>query len=232
MIVYSTCHDCGDLLQVTEFRQTAHPGCRPRRTKAERLADEWLAAVESGDSATERALQAQIDTLDAAAPRLREAALAYASWGWPVFPLLPGQKRPATRRGFKDATTDPDLIGTWWTQRPNYNIGLPTGVAFDVIDIDTPVGVGAYAELIAESSAGLGPIGDVHGIVVTANSGLHLYISPTGEGNRAGIVPGIDYRGVGGYVVAPPSTLGERAQGWSWISEPSPAITAGMAAAQ
>ena len=34
-------------------------------------------------------------------------ALAYARRGWPVFPCLPGQKVPATRHGFRDATTDP-----------------------------------------------------------------------------------------------------------------------------
>jgi hypothetical protein len=34
-------------------------------------------------------------------------ALAYARHGWPVFPCAPGAKIPATRHGFRDATTDP-----------------------------------------------------------------------------------------------------------------------------
>ena len=42
-------------------------------------------------------------------PALRQA-LAYARRGWPVFPCQPGQKIPATRHGYKDATTDPEQI--------------------------------------------------------------------------------------------------------------------------
>src|SRR5258708_5584255 len=45
-------------------------------------------------------------------------ALAYASHGWPVFPCLPGAKEPATRHGFRDATTDPDQIMSWWKRHP------------------------------------------------------------------------------------------------------------------
>jgi hypothetical protein len=38
------------------------------------------------------------------------AALRYAQAAWPVFPCVPGEKVPATRHGFLDATTDPDKI--------------------------------------------------------------------------------------------------------------------------
>ena len=44
-------------------------------------------------------------------------ALAYARRGWPVFPCLPGQKIPATRHGFRDATTDEQQITAWFTRR-------------------------------------------------------------------------------------------------------------------
>jgi len=40
-------------------------------------------------------------------------ALGYARHGWPVFPCMPGSKEPATRHGFKDASTDPDRITAW-----------------------------------------------------------------------------------------------------------------------
>ena len=41
-------------------------------------------------------------------------ALAYARRGWPVFPCLPGQKIPATRHGYRDATTDEQQITDWF----------------------------------------------------------------------------------------------------------------------
>lgn len=225
MFVYSTCRDCGGLLHITGS-DTVHPLCTPRRTKTERLAQEWQAAAERGDDALAADLEHQLDLIDQQPPRLRDAALAYARYGWPVFPLKALSKAPATRNGFKNATTDPTRIATWWDAHPDHNIGLATGHAFDVIDIDVPKpkqpvpGAIAFAALLADDA-----IPDTHGQVATASGGLHLYIPATGEGNRAGIELGIDYRGLGGYVVAPPSTLGPRARAWSWITKPSPQLT-------
>lgn len=219
MFVYSTCRNCGGLLHITN-NDTIHPGCTPKPTKVERLAQEWLAAVEADDEKRELDLFHQIEELDTKPPRLRDAALRYAQWNWPVFPLKPHAKTPATRNGFKDATTDPQRIRAWWEQHPDSNIGLPTGHAFDVIDVDVPEGAHPYASLVAEDL-----IPDAHGQVATASGGLHLYVPPSGDGNRAGIEPGIDYRGAGGYVVAPPSTLGVRGRSWSWTVAPSPRLT-------
>lgn len=219
MIVYTTCRDCGGLLRTTDS-DTVHPLCTPKPTKVERLATAWLAAVEADDEKQEVELFPQIEALDTRPPRLLDAALRYASWQWPVFPLKPKAKQPATRNGFKDATTDPDRIRKWWNTHPDSNIGLPTGLAFDVIDIDVPEGATALNRLIVDDV-----IPEVHGQVATSSGGLHLYILPTSGGNRAGLLPGIDYRGRGGYVVAPPSTLGSVGRAWSWISAPSPVIT-------
>jgi hypothetical protein len=223
MFTYTTCRDCGGLLHTTN-QDTVHPLCTPKPTKVERLALEWRALAEANETDTPAMLdlEAQMEELDTRPPRLLDAALRYAQWGWPVFPLKPCTKQPATRNGFKDATTDPDRIRAWWERHPDSNIGLPTGLAFDVIDIDVPEGPASYSQ-----NGDLVP--DTHGQVATSSGGLHLYIEPTGDGNRAGIMPGVDYRGVGGYVVAPPSTLGERGRTWSWIHSPSPAITHAIA---
>lgn len=237
MFVYSTCRYCGGLLHVTN-NDTTHPGCTPKPTTVERLAQQWLKAVEAGDITRETELHTQIEELDTRPPRLLDAAIRYASWGWPVFPLrgvstrcdgdekcrrlgiCQCPKKPATRHGLNDATTDPDRIRAWWISHPDSNVGLSTGHAFDVIDIDVPDGATSYTHMIDSNL-----LPDVHGQVATSRGGLHLYTPPTGDGNRASIYPGIDYRGIGGYIVAPPSTLGVRGRAWSWTVPPSPTLT-------
>ena len=140
------------------------------------------------------------------------AALDYAARGWPVFPVhyvrdgacSCGQecgspaKHPMTMNGLKNATTDADKIRRWWEKRPDSNIGLVTGVAFDVFDIDDAGG------LTAEQLRAIGAM-DGPG-VITGGAGMHCYVLPTGLGNRAKFLPGCDWRGAGGYVLAPPST--------------------------
>ena len=54
-------------------------------------------------------------------------ALAYARRGWPVFPCLPGQKIPATRHGFRDATTDEQQITDWFGRGASRNLAIATG---------------------------------------------------------------------------------------------------------
>ena len=170
-------------------------------------------AVQRGDDAAADELAKAINQVPTVA--LGSAALWYASVGWPVLPLVPGQKRPLTSHGLKDATTDPNKIREWWTNTPEANIGIRTGVMFDAIDVDGPTGIQSLAEL------GDDVIPPVHGKVNTPR-GIHLLVEKTGDGNRAGVRPGIDYRGRDGFVVAPPSRVDFRS--YSWIAKPSPVI--------
>lgn len=162
---------------------------------------------EISDSTCPQCVAMVMDSQDAA---LRErltrplaltlAAEWYAAHGIAVFPLRVGDKRPATRHGFLDATTDAEQVAAWWAENPAANIGLPTGLRFDVIDVDPPDGWASLAEL-----RGLDFVPATIGYAVTPRGGAHLYVAPTGAGNTTAIRPGIDYRGAGGYVVAPPS---------------------------
>lgn len=217
MRIMSTCRDCDGLLHVTDG-YTFHPLCTPKPTKVEQLAASWLNKILEGDEFSADSLEYDIEHLDNQPPHMLDAALRYASWGWPVFPLKPCSKQPATRHGFKDATTDPHRIRQWWTKHPQSNIGLPTGHMFDVIDIDVPEGVPTLTQLAGEDLS-------VHGQVCSASGGTHLYITPTGRGNHTRWMPGTDYRGKGGYVVGAPSWLGRRGTSWSWLHQPSPIIT-------
>lgn len=131
-------------------------------------------------------------------------ALGLAQAGFPVFPLGVRSKHPLISaddggKGLHDATTDEAQIRQWWGSDPRANIGIRTGVNVDVIDIDGPQGLDSLM-------AARGHDGEpLTGPMVRTGHGWHVFVSPTGSGNRAGMFPSVDYRGVGGYVVAPPS---------------------------
>jgi len=137
-------------------------------------------------------------------------ALMYADRGWPVFPCLPGQKIPATRHGYLDATTDQQLITEWFARQPGWNLAIATGAPGpDVLDVDQhgPAGNGypAFARLRA---AGL--VTGAGTYVRTPSGGLHAYFN--GSGQRNGHLPArhLDFRSAGGYVLAPPSQISGR----------------------
>jgi len=137
-------------------------------------------------------------------------ALAFAAQGWPVFPCLPGQKIPATTHGFHDATTDTRQITAWFTRHPGWNLAIATGAPGpDVLDVDehgdAGNGYGAFHRL---ARAGL--TGGASAYVATPSGGLHAYF--TGTSQRNGHLPAhhLDFRSTGGYVLAPPSTIGGR----------------------
>jgi hypothetical protein len=130
--------------------------------------------------------------------RIHEWALRYATNGWPVLPLVPRAKRPLTRNGLLDASIDNNVINDWWNKWPNANVGLRTGVVFDVLDIDGDVG---RASLEAKAGAGT-----VHpGPASRTGKGEHWLYMPTGTACKAGLLSKLDWRGINGYIVAPPS---------------------------
>jgi hypothetical protein len=134
-------------------------------------------------------------------------ALAYARRGWPVFPCLPGQKIPATKHGFRDATTNPDQITEWFTRRPDHNLAIATGAPGpDVLDIDVHgPNENGYAALGRLHCAGL--LEDAYGYVRTPSGGLHIYFTGTAQRNGHLAAHHVDFRSAGGYVLAPPSQV-------------------------
>lgn len=132
-------------------------------------------------------------------------ALWYAEQGVRTFPCKPLEKVPATKHGVLDATTDTDVIREWWSRTPEANVALATGDTFDVLDIDDWTNVAAEIEDIIEEG---------FGFVATPRGGSHVYLPASGDGNAANLVPGIDFRGRGGYVLAPPSVLHNGTYRW------------------
>lgn len=156
-------------------------------------------------------------------------ALKYADNGWNVFPLhgiVNGQctcgmkcaspgKHPLTKNGLKDATTDSELITRWFTRFPQANVAIATGPESDlwVVDVDNKQSIEIGNRVVPQGSYSIQELEQEHDaipdgrMVETGGGGLHYYFrwSDGCGGNRAGIRPGLDVRGDGGYVVAPPS---------------------------
>ncbi|MFF8263261.1 bifunctional DNA primase/polymerase [Streptomyces virginiae] len=164
------------------------------------------------------------------ASALLTAALDAAALGWSVFPLRPGQKRPALHgadhcpglgdcagghRKWEDrATSDPDRIRRAWDRLP-FNVGIATGPSgLVVVDLDMPKGQGssdapcgaATFEALCERAGQAVPSTLT---VRTPSGGSHLYFTAAAGvrlGNSAGRLGAlIDTRAWGGYVVAPGS---------------------------
>jgi hypothetical protein len=134
-------------------------------------------------------------------------ALAYAARSWPVFPCHVGKKTPATAHGYRDATTDPEQITTWFTRNPHWNLAIATGTPGpDVLDVDDhgPAGNG-YAAFATLSRAGL--LDSAAAYVRTPSGGLHAYFRGSDQHN--GHLPAyhLDFRSRGGYVLALPSLV-------------------------
>lgn len=137
------------------------------------------------------------------------AAGELARAGVPVFPCAPAGKRPIPERGFHEASIDPSRVEAWWRARPAANIGIPTGAVSGLVVIDVDVhGVNGYAAYARSARAGLIP--EPLAVVRTPTGGQHAYFpADPNQAQRswqAGKV-GIDCRGDGGYIIAPPSLL-------------------------
>lgn len=143
-------------------------------------------------------------------PTVAAAALRYANLGIPVFPCVPGGKQPLTPNGFHDATSSARVVYSWWQNHPEANIGLPTGARTGVVVVDVDVhgdgnGFAAFERARAEGLA------DGWGwLVRTPSGGIHAYYPTAHEQEQRSWqapAPHIDFRGDGGYVIAPPSRI-------------------------
>ncbi len=131
------------------------------------------------------------------------AARTYAAANIPVFPCLRGSKKPACSNGFRDATTDLAIIDAWWSQ-DDYNVALcPHDAGWAVIDIER-TGEAAWQTYCGENTIEVCTYA-----VQTPNGGRHLYFEGELPSTVRKLVPKepIDTRGVGGYVLVPPSIV-------------------------
>lgn len=148
-----------------------------------------------------------------------EAALCAAESGWPTFRLGYKQKIPLPgSKGFLDATTDKDTLTAWFKNR-NLNVGLATGGKERIVVLDVDNSHGGRESLHVLVRA-FGELPETP--TVQTGNGFHVYLRmpatvdiPPSAGK---VGTGLDIRGVGGYVVYPPS-IHPNGTVYEWTSE-------------
>lgn len=135
-----------------------------------------------------------------------DAALAYRARGWSAIPATRRGKRAAVPwRAYQEHLPEESDLRDWFAEWPDANVAIVTGAVSGlvVLDIDPEHG---GAESLAELTARHGALQDTVE-ARTGSGGRHLYFGHPGGAvpNRTGLAPGIDLRGDGGMVIAPPS---------------------------
>ncbi len=151
---------------------------------------------------------------------LKAAACKYALNGVAVLPLVPQGKVPKIRGGVHSASFDMSDTVDRWTASPDANIGIATGkCSRGIIVIDIDVKNGTDGEKSLESWQEQNGRLPENLTAKTPSGGRHLYyrVKECEYGNRVGLLPGVDIRANGGYVVAPPSVLPNGS--YEWLSK-------------
>ena len=167
---------------------------------------------------------------------LLDTALTYAARGWHVFPChTPAAsgcscrrhcgrigKHPRTKNGLKDAATDEVTIRRWWTTWPAANIAIATGAlsGLAVLDEDTYKG---GDESLRELEHSYSPLPETV-LSLTGGGGVQYVFAHPGTHVKNGVETlgvGLDIRGDGGYIIAPPSLHASgKPYAWEVLHEP------------
>ena len=141
-----------------------------------------------------------------------QAALAYAEkFNLSVIPVRPDKKPFIKWEQYQTKKATSEEIREWWSKWPKAMIGIVTGDISGVfgIDCDNEDAYQKIQELLPDSFITC---------IARTPRGYHLYlVYPKGQtiGNATGLMPGVDIRGEGGYIIAPPSVNGDgKAYAW------------------
>ena len=148
-----------------------------------------------------------------------QEALEYLDRGWRPIPIHYRGKQPLlTWKDYQDRAPTREEVESWFTRWPNAGVALLTGSGSNLvaIDIDGPEGETALKQLI----------GDVETLTNVTAKGRHVLFSHPGShiDNAVKLLPGIDVRGDGGYIIVSPS-IHETGHHYHWADaglEPAP----------
>lgn len=150
-------------------------------------------------------------------PQMERFERAYMRFGWAIFPVKSGDKTPATTHGCHDATIDSEVFQKLC--KGPHNDGLATGLVSGVWVLDVDVRHGGDKSLHQL----INQYGSLPFTVQsrTQSGGQHIFFKwdPSHPlSNRANVMPGLDVRADGGYVVVPPSVGSQGV--YEWIVPP------------
>lgn len=136
-----------------------------------------------------------------------EAALRYARRGWSAVPCGRDKRPLVSWLRWQSERADEAQVRDWWTRWPEANVGIVTGAVSGIVVLDLDRGHAEGVDglqSVQRAGAHLPPTPCVN----TPSGGLHVYFRHPGRPvpNATALLPGVDLRGDGGYVVAPPST--------------------------
>lgn len=164
-------------------------------------------------------------------PTVLDAALEYAARGWQVFPAPPGHKK-GYKKGEEHGgrrwghTVDREEITADWARWPAANVGIPCGPESGLFVIEADTLEGHNVDGIANLSTLIAKHGDLPKTVeaLSPSGSRHLYFAwPAGlhiSNSEGRIAPGVDVRGEGGMVIAPPSVKPGRPEPYRWVNPP------------
>jgi len=132
---------------------------------------------------------------------IKDAALDYQSKNFSIIPVQKNKKPYIKWEEYQNRKSTKDEVNEWWTKWPDAMIGIITGNLNNifVIDVDSKQGAENLSNYIPESL--------VTPTSKTPRGGQHLYFLYPEEKITigAGVIPGTDFRGDGGFIIAPPS---------------------------
>jgi len=156
---------------------------------------------------------------------VREAIDDYIQRGWSIIPIRAGDKRPLVRwEEFQYRRPEVEEVQAWFSRWPEAGIGIVTGAVSGlvVLDVDSRHGGDASVARLEQEHERLPATVECR----SGGGGRHLYFAHPGRlvRNKVGLAPGVDLRGDGGYVVAPPS-LHASGHRYAWVDDRTPELT-------
>lgn len=137
------------------------------------------------------------------------AAQAYLARGLSVIPLRPKDKRPLLSSWLvyqERLPTEAEILD-WWTRWTEANIAIVTGVVSSIVVLDVDDRKALTGKPISPTPT------------VQTGKGWHYYFQHPGHEcpNFVAKQQGLDFRGDGGYVVAPPSIHPVSGKPYEWV---------------